>query len=229
MAQSNKEPKTGDALDRWVGIGEAGQLLGVRPATVRRWTGQGRLAAFVTPGGHRRYRVGDLLEFTDQNLREEEESGPPGLAKLTEPDRREAVSEARKQSWFGLLHASDRDRYRERGRETLSLIESYLREGGGTDDLIRSLESQGAEYGAQAATLGMSLKELLTAFNLFRRPLIAHINDLGDTTSRQGLFERVTDMFDLYMAAMVESFLETTLRPITNLRPDRSPGGGADN
>ena len=219
MAQSKKESKTEDALDRWVGIGEAGRLLGVRPATVRRWTRQGRLTAFVTPGGHRRYRVGDLLEFTDQSLREEAQSDRPGLAKLTEPDRRAAVSEARKQPWFGLLHAADRDRYRERGRETLRLIESYLRDGGDSDELIRSLESQGAEYGVQAAALGMSLKELLTAFNLFRRPLIAHINDVGDTTSRQGLFERITDMFDLYMAAMVESFLEATLRPITNRRP----------
>ena len=185
-------------------------------------------SAFVTPGGHRRYRVGDLLEFTDHSL-QEEDSGPPGLAKLTEPDRREAVSEARKQPWFGLLHDSDRDRYRERGRETLRLIESYLREGSGSDDLIRSLESQGAEYGAQAAALGMSLKELLTAFNLFRRPLIAHINEVGDTSSRQGLFERVTDMFDLYMAAMVESFLEATLRPITNRPPEHAPDGGAAN
>ncbi len=228
MAQSSKDLKAGDALDRWVGIGEAGRLLGVRPATVRRWTGQGRLTAFVTPGGHRRYRVGDLLEFTDHSL-QEEESGPPGLAKLTEPDRREAVSEARKQPWFGLLHASDRDRYRERGRETLRLIESYLREGSGSDDLIRSLESQGAEYGAQAAALGMSLKELLTAFNLFRRPLIAHINEVGDTSSRHGLFERVTDMFDLCMAAMVESFLEATLRPITNRPPEHAPDGAAAN
>ena len=60
-------------------------------------------------------------------------------------------------------------------------------------------------------------------------PLIAHINDVGDPSSRQGLFERVTDMFDLHVAAMVESFLETASRRMTDRRTERGPdGSGGD-
>jgi excisionase family DNA binding protein len=34
---------------------EAAQLFGVRPATLARWSREGRLAALCTPGAHRRY------------------------------------------------------------------------------------------------------------------------------------------------------------------------------
>ncbi|MDP6348185.1 MAG: helix-turn-helix domain-containing protein [Chloroflexota bacterium] len=221
----SKATELAETLDRWVGIGEASRLLGVRPATVRRWTKQDHLKAFVTPGGHRRYKVGDLLEYTDRNLRSEEEAA--GLAALTATDRREEVSEAREQSWYGLLDRSDRDAYRERGRETLRLIESFLGDGDGGDELITAMEGQGACYGNHAADLGMSLRELITAFNLFRRPLIARIETVEGATSRQGIFERITDMFDLYMAAMVEAYLERTLRPITARQRETHRGGGA--
>lgn len=50
-------PKNEDLL--W--IGEAAALLGVSPETVRNWTNAGKLAAVVTPGGHRRYRRSDVL------------------------------------------------------------------------------------------------------------------------------------------------------------------------
>lgn len=41
-------------------IGEAAVLLGVTPQTIRNWTTAGKLAAVVTPGGHRRYRREDV-------------------------------------------------------------------------------------------------------------------------------------------------------------------------
>jgi excisionase family DNA binding protein len=40
---------------------ETAEVLGVRPATVARWARAGRLTtAWVTPGGHRRYRLTDV-------------------------------------------------------------------------------------------------------------------------------------------------------------------------
>ena len=46
-----------------VGISEASQLLGVSEATLRQWTDEGSIKAFVTPGGHRRYSKEELKEF----------------------------------------------------------------------------------------------------------------------------------------------------------------------
>ncbi len=47
--------------DEWLTVSQAAAILGVGTATVRRWTASGQLRAFVTPGGHRRYRRMDVL------------------------------------------------------------------------------------------------------------------------------------------------------------------------
>jgi excisionase family DNA binding protein len=55
----------------WLTLGQAAKYLGVAQSTIRKWSDQGRVPAFYTPGGHRRYRRGDLDTFLDR-------SGPGG-------------------------------------------------------------------------------------------------------------------------------------------------------
>jgi len=47
----------------WLTLGQAARYLGVAQSTIRKWSDQGRLPAFYTPGGHRRYRRRDLDSF----------------------------------------------------------------------------------------------------------------------------------------------------------------------
>jgi excisionase family DNA binding protein len=73
----------------WLSVHEACELLGVVPATLRRWSTAGRVPSFTTPGGHRRFSrleilsllpsqnsgemcksVGDILEFRNRYLNE---------------------------------------------------------------------------------------------------------------------------------------------------------------
>lgn len=42
---------------------EVGDLLQVNPSSVKKWVNEGRIVAFRTPGGHRRIRVADLVDF----------------------------------------------------------------------------------------------------------------------------------------------------------------------
>ena len=42
-------------LPERIALGEASRLLGVDPDTLRRWADEGRVPAFTTPGGHRRF------------------------------------------------------------------------------------------------------------------------------------------------------------------------------
>jgi excisionase family DNA binding protein len=39
----------------WLSVGPASRLLGVDPDTLRRWADDGRVEAYTTPGGHRRF------------------------------------------------------------------------------------------------------------------------------------------------------------------------------
>src|SRR3954470_19137522 len=47
----------------WLTLGQAATYLGVAQSTVRKWSDGGRLPAFYTPGGHRRFRRSDLDSF----------------------------------------------------------------------------------------------------------------------------------------------------------------------
>ncbi|MEO8290289.1 MAG: response regulator [Gaiellaceae bacterium] len=47
----------------WLTLGQAASYLGVAQSTVRKWSDGDRLTAFYTPGGHRRFRRGDLDLF----------------------------------------------------------------------------------------------------------------------------------------------------------------------
>lgn len=58
----------------WLTLGQAAKYLGVAQSTIRKWSDQGRVPAFYTPGGHRRYRRRDLDIFLDR-------SGPGGGAR----------------------------------------------------------------------------------------------------------------------------------------------------
>jgi excisionase family DNA binding protein len=51
----------------WLTLGQAAKYLGVAQSTIRKWSDGGRLPAFYTPGGHRRYRRADLDEFLSQS------------------------------------------------------------------------------------------------------------------------------------------------------------------
>jgi excisionase family DNA binding protein len=51
----------------WLTLGQAAKYLGVAQSTIRKWSDQGRVATFYTPGGHRRYRRSDLEMFLERS------------------------------------------------------------------------------------------------------------------------------------------------------------------
>jgi excisionase family DNA binding protein len=54
-----------DDGQEWFTLGQAAAFLGAAQSTVRKWADAGRLHAFYTPGGHRRFRRADLEAFLD--------------------------------------------------------------------------------------------------------------------------------------------------------------------
>jgi excisionase family DNA binding protein len=58
----------------WLTLGQAAKYLGVAQSTIRKWSDQGLVPAFYTPGGHRRFRRRDLETFLSRSGR----TGQPG-------------------------------------------------------------------------------------------------------------------------------------------------------
>jgi len=66
----NRRAATGQP--EWLTLGQAAKYIGVAQSTMRKWSDVGRVSAFYTPGGHRRYRRSDLDQFLDRS------ASPPG-------------------------------------------------------------------------------------------------------------------------------------------------------
>ena len=59
--------RAGAAQPEWLTLGQAAKYLGVAQSTMRKWSDGGRVAAFYTPGGHRRYKRDDLDQFLNRS------------------------------------------------------------------------------------------------------------------------------------------------------------------
>jgi excisionase family DNA binding protein len=70
----------------WMTVGQAARFLGVAQSTIRKWSDQGRVPAFYTPGGHRRYRRSDLESFVARSGPGRGQTGP--LVLLVDDDER---------------------------------------------------------------------------------------------------------------------------------------------
>ena len=93
----------------WLTLGQAAKYLGVAQSTIRKWSDQGLLPAFYTPGGHRRFRRRDLDGFLARSGR----PGQPGpLVLIVDDDPGAAPRSAREPRGGGLLGPRGRKRRR---------------------------------------------------------------------------------------------------------------------
>ena len=59
--------RSAGAENDWLTLGQAAKFLGVAQSTIRKWSDLGRVPAFYTPGGHRRYKRADLDAFLERS------------------------------------------------------------------------------------------------------------------------------------------------------------------
>ena len=105
----------------WLTLGQAAKFLGVAQSTIRKWSDQGRVPAFYTPGGHRRSRRRDLEAFHDR-------SGPGG--------RTEGPL---------VLVVDDDARLREFMRVNLEMEGYAVREASSAEEALEAIEDQAPE------------------------------------------------------------------------------------
>ena len=118
MAYEGNRPM-GAAQPEWLTLGQAAKYLGVAQSTMRKWSDLGRVSAFYTPGGHRRYRRSDLDQFLDR-------SGPTS-----------AASNAARGPL--VLIVDDDERLREYVRVNLEAEGYVVREAGGAEEALVAL------------------------------------------------------------------------------------------
>jgi excisionase family DNA binding protein len=89
----------------WLTLGQAAKFLGVAQSTIRKWSDQGRVPAFYTPGGHRRYRRRDLELFLARSGPGGTTSGPVVLVVDDDPQIRQLVRASLEQEGYSVIEA----------------------------------------------------------------------------------------------------------------------------
>jgi excisionase family DNA binding protein len=158
----------------WVGLSEASQVLGVSPATLRRWSDAGRLRVFTTPGGHRRFSRAALQRLLPADRSRRPSIAGAGLSpsRIARTYRRASRDVAPELSWVLTLTDAQRSLFRERGQLLAASLLQYL-DATEPEDAERHLEAatgSAAEYGSIASGLGLSLSQTVEGFLRFRAP-----------------------------------------------------------
>jgi excisionase family DNA binding protein len=202
-----------DAGAGWLSMGAASALLGVSTATLRRWSAEGRIATFTTPGGHRRIRPATI------------EALLPGLSSRHADISGSATSGQIHRAYHSMqeegglprfldgVPSGAREPLRSHGRIVAASIMRYL--DARADDPREAALAEGliaaAAYGRIAGALGATMRETVATFLRFRTPFV---HQMAEAAQRQGLdaagatdlLEAVTVAIDRLLDATLEGF-----------------------
>jgi excisionase family DNA binding protein len=194
-------------------LGEASRLLGVDPDTLRRWADEGRVPAFTTPGGHRRFERRAL-----ERLIAARRTGPSGsLAGLgSSQDRLSAAYRRRYGEHHGgkldpraTVPAAERESYRAVGRRLVDALVRHLDETGPRRALAeREAVDLAAHLGERLAIHGVPLADGVSMFVSARRPFLAELSVVARRRGVEGtrigeLYDTSTGLLDRLLLAFV--------------------------
>jgi len=187
-------------------ISEASYMLGVSEATLRQWTDEGKIRAFITPGGHRRYNKADLRSFIGKQQRVHGIKDLVTSIEDTPPLHRElAHTHFSTTSWYNKLDNESQRYFAELGKELLHLITRYITEPLKQKEVEELARNIGSAFGEQAAKLELSLTETIETFMLHRTPVINAATGL--MRKREALNERVVEAIPMMTHLMDETLI----------------------
>lgn len=195
----------------WISLSEASSVLGVSPATLRRWSDAGRLRVFTTPGGHRRFSRAALERLLPADRTRRPSIASAGLtpSRLARTYRRASREASPQLPWVLALTDEQRLLFRERGHVLAASLLQYL-DASRPETAVLHLDeaaASAAEYGTVAAGLGLSLSQTVEGFLRFRAPF--H-HELAVAARKRGFdTAETTDLLETAERAMDRLLLAT--------------------
>jgi excisionase family DNA binding protein len=167
---TEKQPST---RDPFLSVGKASEVLGISVATLRHWTDEGRVKAFLTPGGHRRYSEHELRRFAKNHQVVQKPGSVVDHLEHTAMDhRRTARAYVDSALLTGPLASEARERLARCGRELLDLVIQYVNRPSKRPETICFVRQVGEEHGRILASLGFPLVDSVEAFIKHRNLLV---------------------------------------------------------
>jgi excisionase family DNA binding protein len=204
-------PDPGSGATTWLSLGPASRLLGVDPDTLRRWADSGRVAAFITPGGHRRFdrRVLERLAETRRSDRRTFAVLGATPARMARAYRRSYRTETTERPALD-IGSQQRNAFRQHGR---LLVETLLAHLDARDPAGRArTEAEAAElvdeFARRLATAGQSLSEAVELFIAARGPFLRELGAVGrrrtlDTARLANAYETSSALLDRLLLRLI--------------------------
>ena len=195
-----------EADDTPITISDAASLLGVSEAALRRWTDEGKLKAFITPGGHRRYLPSELKKFASVQTKTLGIKDLVGELEETISEHREiAKNYLQKIPWFGDLSPKSQEQLADIGRSLLRLIIKYISEPPRRKETLEQVRQVGASLGDMSARLQIPLTDSIEAFLLHRDPIINAVTYL--MKKRESFGGRIAGVIPMIGQVMDEALI----------------------
>jgi excisionase family DNA binding protein len=214
-------------------LGEASRLLGVDPDTLRRWADEGRVPAFTTLGGHRRFERRAL----ERLVAARRTGSPSALGGVGDTGVRLNAAYRRR---YGELHAggpglrelvpvAERDAVRDNGRRLVDALVRYL-DGSGADRAVAEAQAidLAALMGDRMRRYGVPLEASVSMFVAARRPFLAELRLVARRSGVNALaigqlYDASTGLLDRLLLAFVAAHAASADDP------ERLAGAGAAN
>lgn len=203
----------------WMTLSKASQLLGIHPTTLRAWVDAGMVHAFLTPGGHRRFKESELRAFVESRSADLSSRGQ-------EPIPERAIAQVRDQlrhvemarlPWYRRLSDDEKNRHRTTGGQLLGLLLQYVSRQDNPEQVLDKARQVAQEYGRNFAAANSSLSELAQAFLFFRRMIVnaafspAASRVMNDEEGMH-LLERINEFMDELLIATLDAFDRSSSR-----------------
>ncbi|MHB1004126.1 MAG: helix-turn-helix domain-containing protein [Chloroflexota bacterium] len=200
----------GTVLPQWLTLEQASRRLGIHPTTLRRWVSQGDIGVFLTPGGHRRFRIEDIERFENEH----HHSHLPATRDQVWADS--ALARTRQnlphEQWVGMYSDADRANFRKLGHRLIGLLLQFAVRTNESTDLLAEARAIGREHAAFGLRVGRPLLDMLRIIGFFRTTMLeVSILQLPDVTAGQpeasiSLLRRIEQLVDEVQTGVVESY-----------------------
>lgn len=208
-------PTSNDAVGEWLTVAEACALIGVSPATLRRWSDAGDLLAFTTPGGHRRFARSAILARLPSGPRER-----PTLKRLGETDdhmtrvcRRALAKAGRRMTWLGEIGDDDLRLLRAYGRDIARSLLTHI----DAASAVTRQQAMGEAFAAAdgcgriAARRRAGIPLTVETFLRFRRTFVGELVEVSrrrgfDTVEATDLLVTADSAFDRLLMALLTGY-----------------------
>ena len=177
-----------EVVEEWLTVHEACALIGVSPATLRRWSAAGDVQAFTTPGGHRRFARSTMLGLLPSARRQRPTMEHLGETPehMTRVYRRHLAQACHGLSWLVGLSEDELEPLRDHGRRIAGSLLEFIDASTSQDRraALRNAVEGATAYGRIAARGSGGILETVEAFLRFR---MLFLGELAQVARRRGL------------------------------------------